>query len=68
MELDRNVGTPFVHMSLDFRAPVTRDLSVTATLLVDGEPQPQSAIPKTQQQKGLAGESRGAAMSTLWSV
>jgi len=23
MELDRNVGTPFVSMSLDFRAPVT---------------------------------------------
>lgn len=23
MELDRGVGTPFVHMSLDFRAPVT---------------------------------------------
>ena len=23
MELDRNIGTPFVHMSLDFRAPVT---------------------------------------------
>ena len=23
MELDRNLGTPFVHMSLDFRAPVT---------------------------------------------
>lgn len=23
LELDRNVGTPFVHMSLDFRAPVT---------------------------------------------
>lgn len=23
MEIDRNVGTPFVHMSLDFRAPVT---------------------------------------------
>ncbi|BCH20337.1 acyl-CoA thioesterase [Mesorhizobium sp. L-8-3] len=23
MELDHNVGTPFVHMSLDFRAPVT---------------------------------------------
>jgi acyl-CoA thioesterase FadM len=23
MELDRNVGTPFVHMSLDFRAPIT---------------------------------------------
>lgn len=23
MELDRNVGTPFVHMSMDFRAPVT---------------------------------------------
>lgn len=23
MELDRNVGTPFVHLSLDFRAPVT---------------------------------------------
>ena len=23
MELDRDVGTPFVHMSLDFRAPVT---------------------------------------------
>jgi len=23
MELDRNVGTPFVHMSLDFRSPVT---------------------------------------------
>ena len=23
LELDRNVGTPFVHMSLDFRAPIT---------------------------------------------
>ena len=23
MELDRNVGTPFVHMSMDFAAPVT---------------------------------------------
>ncbi len=23
MEIDRNVGTPFVHMSLDFRHPVT---------------------------------------------
>jgi acyl-CoA thioesterase FadM len=23
MELDRDVGTPFVHMSLDFRAPIT---------------------------------------------
>jgi len=23
MELDRDVGTPFVHMSMDFRAPVT---------------------------------------------
>lgn len=23
MELDRNFGTPFVHMSLDFRAPMT---------------------------------------------
>ena len=23
MELDRNVGTPFVHMSMDFSAPVT---------------------------------------------
>lgn len=23
LELDRNVGTPFVHMSLDFRRPVT---------------------------------------------
>ncbi|MEP2533015.1 acyl-CoA thioesterase [Shimia sp.] len=23
MELDRNVGTPFVHMSLDFHAPIT---------------------------------------------
>ena len=23
MELDRGVGTPFVHMSLDFRSPVT---------------------------------------------
>ena len=23
LELDRNVGTPFVHMSMDFRAPVT---------------------------------------------
>ncbi|SFL68816.1 acyl-CoA thioesterase [Shimia aestuarii] len=23
MELDRNVGTPFVHMSLDFSAPIT---------------------------------------------
>lgn len=23
LELDRNVGTPFVHMSLDFHAPVT---------------------------------------------
>lgn len=23
MELDRNVGTPFVHMSLDFSSPVT---------------------------------------------
>ena len=23
MELDRNVGTPFVHMSMDFKAPVT---------------------------------------------
>lgn len=23
MELDRNFGTPFVHMSLDFRAPIT---------------------------------------------
>jgi len=23
LELDRGVGTPFVHMSLDFRAPVT---------------------------------------------
>jgi len=23
MELDRNVGTPFVHMSMNFRAPVT---------------------------------------------
>ena len=23
MELDRNVGTPFVHLSLDFRSPVT---------------------------------------------
>lgn len=23
MELDRNLGTPFVHMSLDFAAPVT---------------------------------------------
>ena len=23
MELDRNVGTPFVHMSLNFRSPVT---------------------------------------------
>lgn len=23
MELDRNVGTPFVHMSMDFLAPVT---------------------------------------------
>ncbi|MDU8927352.1 thioesterase family protein [Alisedimentitalea sp. MJ-SS2] len=23
MELDRDVGTPFVHMSLDFRSPIT---------------------------------------------
>ncbi len=23
MELDRNVGTPFVHMSLDFKSPIT---------------------------------------------
>lgn len=23
MNLDRNVGTPFVHMTLDFRAPIT---------------------------------------------
>jgi len=23
LELDQNVGTPFVHMSLDFRAPIT---------------------------------------------
>lgn len=23
LEIDRNLGTPFVHMSLDFRAPVT---------------------------------------------
>lgn len=23
MELDRNMGTPFVHMSLDFRSPIT---------------------------------------------
>lgn len=23
LELDRNVGTPFVHLSLDFRSPVT---------------------------------------------
>lgn len=23
LELDRNIGTPFVHMSMDFRAPVT---------------------------------------------
>ncbi|WP_323034718.1 acyl-CoA thioesterase [Pararhodobacter sp.] len=23
MELDHNLGTPFVHMSLDFRAPIT---------------------------------------------
>ena len=23
MELDRNVGMPFVHMSMDFRAPIT---------------------------------------------
>lgn len=23
LELDRNVGTPFVHMSIDFRSPVT---------------------------------------------
>ena len=23
MELDRNMGTPFVHMSMDFRSPVT---------------------------------------------
>lgn len=23
MEIDRNLGTPFVHMSLDFRAPIT---------------------------------------------
>ena len=23
MELDRNLGTPFVHLSMDFRAPVT---------------------------------------------
>jgi len=23
MELDRNVGTPFVHLSLDFKSPVT---------------------------------------------
>ncbi len=23
LELDRNVGTPFVHMSLDFRSPIT---------------------------------------------
>lgn len=23
MEIDRNVGTPFVHMSLDFKSPVT---------------------------------------------
>lgn len=23
LELDRNIGTPFVHMSLDFRSPVT---------------------------------------------
>jgi acyl-CoA thioesterase FadM len=23
MELDRNMGTPFVHMSLDFKSPVT---------------------------------------------
>ncbi len=23
MELDRNIGTPFVHMSLDFTAPIT---------------------------------------------
>lgn len=23
MEMDRNIGTPFVHMSLDFRSPVT---------------------------------------------
>jgi 4-hydroxybenzoyl-CoA thioesterase len=23
MELDRNLGTPFVHMSLDFRRPIT---------------------------------------------
>lgn len=23
LELDRNIGTPFVHMSLDFRSPIT---------------------------------------------
>jgi acyl-CoA thioesterase FadM len=23
LELDQNIGTPFVHMSLDFRAPIT---------------------------------------------
>ena len=23
LELDRNIGTPFVHMSIDFRAPIT---------------------------------------------
>ncbi|MGH1368423.1 MAG: acyl-CoA thioesterase [Maritimibacter sp.] len=23
MEIDRNIGTPFVHMSLDFRSPIT---------------------------------------------
>ncbi|WP_299773422.1 thioesterase family protein [uncultured Tateyamaria sp.] len=23
LELDRNIGTPFVHMSMDFRSPVT---------------------------------------------
>ncbi len=23
LEIDRNIGTPFVHMSMDFRAPVT---------------------------------------------
>ncbi|MFL4469839.1 acyl-CoA thioesterase [Tateyamaria armeniaca] len=23
LELDRNIGTPFVHLSMDFRAPVT---------------------------------------------
>lgn len=38
LNLDRNVGTPFVHMSLDFRAPITprHTLDCEVTLLKIG--------------------------------